>query len=139
MSFSNYLELKLLDHVFGGVTTPYTPPATLYVGLSSTTPAEDGTGITEPSGGGYARVAVTNNATNWPAATVPGTKSNGTVITFAPASATWLAGVNLTRGLVFDAVTGGNLLGERALALAQPVLSGNQVTFPIGTFVITLD
>ena len=30
MSFSDYLEDKVLDHVFGG--TAYTAPSTLYVG-----------------------------------------------------------------------------------------------------------
>jgi hypothetical protein len=36
MSFSNYLETKVLDHVFGA--TAYTAPATLYVGLYTATP-----------------------------------------------------------------------------------------------------
>ena len=35
MSFSNYLENKVLLHVFGA--TAYTAPATLYVGLYTST------------------------------------------------------------------------------------------------------
>lgn len=55
-SFADHLENKLLDHVFGG--GDYARPATLYIGLSTTTIADGGTNITEPSGNGYARVAV---------------------------------------------------------------------------------
>jgi hypothetical protein len=65
-SFSNYLENELLDHVFGAAA--YSAPATLYVGLSTADPTDDDSGLAEPSGNGYARVAVTNNATNFPAA-----------------------------------------------------------------------
>ena len=54
MSFFDYLENKVLDHVVG--KTAYTSP-TVYIGLSSTTPAEDGTSVTEPSAGAYARVS----------------------------------------------------------------------------------
>ena len=52
MSFSNYLENKVLLHVFGA--TAYTAPATLYVGLFTSNPGETGGG-TEVSGGSYAR------------------------------------------------------------------------------------
>jgi hypothetical protein len=73
----------LLDLLYGSGT-----PATLYVGLYTSTPGPDGTGGTEVSGGSYARKAVTNNGTNFPAA-VDGIKSNGTAITFATATADW--------------------------------------------------
>ena len=52
MSFSNYLETELLDHVFAN--NAYTSPSSVYVGLFTTSPAEDGSG-TEVSGGSYAR------------------------------------------------------------------------------------
>ena len=82
MSFSDALELRILDSAFGG--TAFTPDATLHIGLSSTDPGETGSTQTEPSGNGYARVAVTNNTTNFPAG-IP--KDNGTVITFPQAVA----------------------------------------------------
>ena len=78
-SYADYLENKILDHVFGAVT--YTPPATLYFGLSTTTIADAGTGITEPVGNGYARKGVTNNTTNFPSAS-GGAKTNGADITW---------------------------------------------------------
>ena len=50
--FSDYLEDKVLNHVFGG--TAYTAPSTLYVGLYTAAPSDTGGG-TEVSGGSYAR------------------------------------------------------------------------------------
>ena len=69
---------EILSKDFGGVN--YTPPATWYVGLLS--------GGTELSGGSYARVAVTNNTTNFPTVTT-NLMVNGTAITFPQASADW--------------------------------------------------
>jgi hypothetical protein len=136
MSFSNFLESEVLDHVFGAAA--YTAPATLYFGLSSTTPAEDGTNVTEPSSGSYARVAVTNNATNFPAAT-GGAKANGTAITWPQASGDWLAGADLTYVVVYDASTSGNLLAFGALSVAKPVLSGDTASIGVGDFDVTLN
>ena len=51
-AFSDYLENKVLGHVFGG--TAYTAPSTLYVALYTVAPSDTGGG-TEVSGGGYAR------------------------------------------------------------------------------------
>lgn len=59
------VETALADHVSGKST--YTPP-TWYAGLSTAEPsADDGTGFTEPSAGGYARQALT--PATWNAAT----------------------------------------------------------------------
>lgn len=52
-----------LDSDFGNGT-----PATLYIGFTTTIPSATAAG-TEPSTNGYARIAVTNNSTNFPAAT----------------------------------------------------------------------
>ncbi|MDP9488130.1 MAG: hypothetical protein M3Q49_20465, partial [Actinomycetota bacterium] len=84
MSFSDFMENTILNEVFGGVN--YVPVGTVYVALYTTAPDDAGAGGTEVSGGAYARVAVTNNATNWPAA-VGGAKSNGVAITFPQATA----------------------------------------------------
>lgn len=63
-AFTDYLENKILDHVLGNST--YTPPSTVYIGLAVSV-SDDGTITGEPSGGSYARIAVANNATNFPA------------------------------------------------------------------------
>lgn len=133
MSFADFLENELLDHVFGNAA--YTAPATLYVALSTTTPADDGTNFTEPVGNGYDRVDVTNNATNFPAAS-GGAKANGTAITFAQASGSW---GTVTHFGMYDANTAGNLLGWGALTVSKAISSGDTASFAIGDLDITLD
>lgn len=133
--FSDYLESNLLDHVFGA--SAFAAPGTLYVGLSTTAPNDDGTGVTEPGAGAYARVAVTNNLTNWPAATPgdPSTKSNGTKFTFPTATASW--GV-ITHFVIYDAGAGGNLIASGALTASKTIDSGDQPFFDPGELDITL-
>lgn len=62
---------------------------------------------TEPSGGAYGREPVTNNSTNWPAATGtdPSVISNGTTISFTTSSSSW---GNVAGFLISDASTSGN-------------------------------
>lgn len=99
---SSYLGAKVNDHVLGN--TAYSAPATVYVALFSSS--------TEVTGGSYARVAVTNNTTNWPNATVatPSVKSNGTTITFPTATLDWASGANIDEVRIYDASSGGNML-----------------------------
>src|SRR4051812_19916737 len=102
-SKSDYLENKVLDSVFSNAAFPSN--ATLYFALFTAAPSDAGGG-TEVAGGSYARKAVTNNATNFPAA-AGGSKSNGTDIVFANPTANW--GTIVAFG-VYDASTAGNLL-----------------------------
>lgn len=110
---------------------------TAYVGLSSTTPAngDPATNITEPSGGGYARVATAGSDWNAPSA---GSVSNSNAITFAAASGTWASGSNMTYGVLFDALTGGNVIGYGVLSVAKPVYSGDVAQIAAGQLTITL-
>jgi hypothetical protein len=136
-SFNNYLELAILDHVFSA--TAFNAPATLYIGLSTTAIQEDGTGITEPAGGSYARVAVTNNDTNWPLATLEvglGTKNNGTAITFPQATGAWGTVVDF---FIADAAVAGNILCYGTLDVAKAIESGDIAEFAINAMTITLD
>lgn len=132
-SFADFLENELLDHVFGAAA--YTAPATLFVGLSTTTITDAGGNITEPSGNGYARVSVTNNATNFPAAS-GGAKSNGTAITFPTATGSW---GTVTDMFISDASSGGNILCHDVLAVAKAVTTNDTVSFAIGDLDFTLD
>ncbi|KKL14162.1 hypothetical protein LCGC14_2518500, partial [marine sediment metagenome] len=45
MSFTDFLELEVLDQLFGGLD--YAEGANVWLGLSTTTPADDGTNFTE--------------------------------------------------------------------------------------------
>lgn len=128
---SNFLANELLDHVFGAAA--YTAPANLYFGLSTTTPTAAGGNVTEPSGGSYARVTVVNNATNFPAASGQA-KSNGTAITFAEATGSW---GTCTHFVLYDALSGGNMIAYGALTASRLIESGSTASFAIGDFDLT--
>jgi hypothetical protein len=137
MSFTNFLASELLDHLF--TDGAYSPPATLHIGLSSTTPAENGTNVTEPSGGSYARVATT--AADWAAATSadPSVKTTTAAKTFPQATADWVSGADLTHFVLYDAASGGNLLAFGALTTPKPVLNGDTASFASGALSLSLD
>lgn len=106
----------------------------IWIGLSSSTPATDGTGVTEPSGNGYARVATA--ASDWNVATLadPAVLTNLSIITFAAAiTADWVSGSNLTYFVLFDALAAGNVVGYALLAVAKPVKVGDVAQFAAGT------
>lgn len=121
---------NVLDNRFGAVTS--TPPATYYVGLSTTTPTNTGGSVTEPSSGSYARVAVTNNTTNWPSASGR-SKSNGTAITFPSATGSW---GTITHFVIYDASTAGTFRAWGALTTPRAVVSGDTPAFAVGALTI---
>ena len=131
-SKSDYLENELLDHVLGG--GDYSRPATVYVALYTAAPTDAGGG-TEVSGGSYARVAVTNNATNWPAAS-GGAKSNGTEITFPTATADWGEVVAFA---ILDAAAAGNFLYWGDLTTPKTINDGDTAKFAVGDLDVTED
>ena len=125
--FTDYLEDKVLDHVFGG--TAYTAPSTLYVGLFTAAPSDTGGG-TEVSGGSYARKSM-------PAMTVSGTTqaTNGAAVEFVTATGSWGTGTHVG---IFDASSGGNLLCWAALSASKVVASGDVIRFDQGDLDVTL-
>lgn len=134
--FVDSVERSLLDHFL--TDGLYTPPTTMHIGLSSTTPTEAGGNFTEPSGGAYARVSTV--AADWAAATgtAPATKATSTTKTFPTATADWVAGADLTHFGLFDASTAGNLLCWGVLGTAKPVLNGDTASFASGAIVLKL-
>ena len=126
MSFSNYLETKVLEHVFGA--TAYTAPGTLYVGLYTVAPGEGGGG-TEVSGGSYARQSATFSVSG-------DTASNSTAVEWPTATGTW--GTVVAVG-GFDAATSGNLLAYGNLTNSKTIASGDVFRVPTGELDITLN
>lgn len=133
-SKSSFLEVALLQHVLGKVA--YTAPVTLYVALSLSPfdTSADGTAMDEVTGGAYARIALTNNTTNFPApaGSNPAVSSNGVDIAFADATADW--GTVLS-AYVLDAATNGNALYGGDLASPIVVTTGPSITIAAGRFV----
>lgn len=130
-SFSDYLENKVLDHVFGAQV--YTPPVTLYAALYTVVPTDAGGG-TEAVYTGYARVPITNSLTNFPAASA-GAKSNGTAITFG--TKTDAGSVTIVGMALMDAASAGNQIGWSDLTKA--VAQNDQPYFPAASVAITLN
>ena len=126
MSFSNYLETKVLDHVFGG--TAYTAPSTLYLALFTANPNEDGSG-TEVSGGGYVRQSV--------AFTISGnTASNTAAVEYPTATANY---GTVSHVGIYDASSSGNLIAYAALTSSKTIETGDVFRVPTGDLDITLD
>ena len=134
--FVQTVRAALLDHYFGKATL--TAPAALHVGLSSTTPTSAGANFTEPSAGGYVRVETA--PTDWNASTEadPCVLDNLNAVTFPKATATWLAGADLTHAGLFVASTGGTPVAWGALAVAKPILIDDTATYDAGDLDITL-
>lgn len=132
--FSDYFEDKALGLLFGAVA--YTVPSTYYVGLWTATLSDASTGSTagEPAGGSYARVAVTNNSSNFDAV-VAGATANTNLITFPMASASW---GTVTYVGILDALTAGNMIAYASLGTSISVSQYDTVIFTPGNFDITL-
>lgn len=128
--FSDYWENKILDHIFGKGS--YTPP-TIYVGLSTADPTEDGSGLAEPSGNGYAREQT--SASDWNAAS-NGSLDNAGNITFAQASGNW---GTITHFALFDATTAGNMLAYGVLSQSKSISESDTARFQAGDLRISLD
>lgn len=135
MSLKNTFENKLLDHLFGG--GDYSRLATVYIGLSTTVSAEDGTNFTEPTDSAYARQAMDNDAggTLWDSAS-GGSKSNNAIVSWNTATEDW--GTILELG-IWDAVSAGNLIASGALTVSKQVTTGDTMRFNIGDLTVTLD
>ena len=128
-AMSDYLENKLIDHIFRGQT--FTAPTNLYVALYTAAPADAGGG-TEVTGGSYARVTVACSLANWAgtqsagsttaSSGTGGVTSNNAAITFPTPTANW---GTVTHFGIFDASSGGNLLFHGALTASKTVNNGD--------------
>ena len=106
--------------------------------LFTASPGAAGSVTNEASGGSYARAAVTNNSTNWPASS-GGVKSNGTAITFTTATASWSSGTNMTDAAIWDSLSAStNELYYGTLTTAKPVLSGDTASFASSALSVTV-
>ena len=126
--FSDYLEDKVLDHVFGG--TAYTAPTTHYVALYTVAPTDTGGG-TEVTGGAYARQTSTFTVSG----TSPTTATNAAAVEYPTATADY--GTVVAVG-VFDASSSGNLLAYGNLTTSKTVSTGDVFRFNAGAIDITV-
>src|SRR5712691_3948996 len=124
--YSNYLRDKINDHVHGG--PDFARPATTYFALMTVAPTASGGGTEVTIGSGsYARVAFTNNSTNWPASSGQ-SKQNAVAINWGTATANWGTIVAIAE---YDASTAGNLLTFAALGTSVTVNNGQPFQIPV--------
>ena len=110
---STYFLNCIMGNVFKTQENP-TLPNTYYLGLSSTAPAVDGSGVSEPlASSGYQRVELTNLGEP-----VNGVISNESEISFPESSASW---GTVTHFVLYDAPTNGNLLMFNVLSQSRSV------------------
>ncbi len=128
MSFSNYLETELLDHVF--TNSAYTSPTNVYVSLHTANPDEDASGAeVSTSGTAYARQAGTFSVTG-------NTATTTAAVEFPTATASY---GTVTHVGIWDASSAGNMLAYAALTASKAISTGDVFRIPAGDLDITLD
>jgi hypothetical protein len=127
MSFSDYLENKLLDHTFRN--TAFTSPTTVYAALFTAAPSDAGGG-TEVSGNAYARVASTFGASSG------GEIANSSAVTYDTATGSW---GTVTHFAIFDAATNGNMLAYGALGSSKAIGADDTAEFAVGDITVSLN
>lgn len=140
MPLSNFTKNKVLDEVTGRSSTM--DLGTIYLGLSTTQPSESGTSvtnITEPSASaGYVRALLGSSSQSltlmFPAA-ANGTVTNDKQIKFDMATGSW---GTCTYAVLFNAATGGNVIGWSALTSSITVAANEVAVVPVGGVTITL-
>jgi len=129
---SYYGANKIADHLFGNSSLGL--PSTWYVAVSSTAPQANGTGVTEPTDPAYARIAISNNKTNF------STASNGTLANLLekqfPEST--INQGTLTHWAIYDALSGGNFWYYGALTNSRNVEVATVLKLPVGELQVTV-
>jgi hypothetical protein len=129
---SNYLELKVLDHVLA--TTSYTMPSAVYVALFTANPGEAGAYTAEISATdtAYARQAVTF------AAASGGSAVSNVTVTFPTATANW---GTITHLAIVDGNTrgAGNVLFYGPVTTSKVIETGDTFQITSGNLTVSLD
>jgi hypothetical protein len=144
-SLTDYLENKLVDHLFRATAYSESSPVSFYVGLL-TAACSDSSAGTEVSGGSYARVAVTRGTSAWKgthgsttgaSSGTNGTISNAGAITFPAPTANW---GTITHFAIYDASTSGNQILCQSLTASKTVNNGDAApAFAIDALTIQID
>jgi hypothetical protein len=138
---TNYLEEKLINHLFRAVAYSHSSPASWFIGLHTAAYGESGTGGTEVSTSGttYVRIAVTRGSgfTLGSSSDVR-TVYNASTITFGVPSANW---GQVTHVGIWDHLSNTtNLIIEAQLQFAKTINNGDPAPkFNAGELKFTFD
>ena len=111
---TNFTEKKILDHLLK--TASYSPPATVYLGLSTADPLHDGSGWVTPTYTGYARKAITFAAAGSRAIAQTG------AVTFDPCT---VGSSTVGWWGLWDQASGGHLLAYGTLSVSKIIVPPN--------------
>lgn len=133
---------NILRYNFG--LTSYTVPAFYYIGLSFTTPGNDGSNLLEPTGGNYARVTYGNSDTSWLYDSANKRIYNANAITFQTSTAAWVNGsyTQLYYLFVSSEITQTDytkILYFQALSEPITVETNTTVSFPASSLFINME
>lgn len=140
---TNYAENKLIDALLRGQSLG--APATWYIALLTAAGTPETGSVTECTGTGYAREAVTAGTADWSGTQSAGSttassgtggrSSNNATIDFGTAGAgDW---GTITHVAFYDASTSGNAWIVKALTASKVINSGDPVTFPADALGVT--
>lgn len=131
-SFSDYLENKILDHIFNDGS--YTAPSP-YLALCTSVPddTKTGTTIVEASYTGYSRLAIAGSDMS---AAASGSKTNSATLTFAACTA---SSSTIIGWAICDAATVGNMLVWGTCTSTVISSTATPATVAIGGLVVNLD
>lgn len=126
---STYWLNKIMDTMYTSASSEF------WVGLSSTMPSQDGTGVSEPTGGNYARVKIEEFT-----APSDGTIKNVSALEFNRSTTVWFDSDNKARyWVLFDGSTSSaKLLSSGELDEAKTIESNTSITIAAETLSITL-
>jgi hypothetical protein len=133
MSITYFASNKILDASFGNVALSM--PATWYVGLSLADPGNSGSGVVEPLvSGSYARVAVTNNKSNF-SNSLNGVVTNLGNIAFPESGSAW---GTVTTVCFWDSLTSGSMWHYQNLTSPKVVQENTIISFSASTIVLSM-
>lgn len=138
-SFSNYLETQIVEVYMRNGTL--SQPTSIYVALFTADPSDANTTSNEVQVSGtwtdYTREDAADGggiATGWVASS-NGVTSNAKVVTFPPNDG---ASITITHLGLYDASTAGNLLFHAPLTAPKTLLTGDVLSFAVGSIVVTV-
>lgn len=137
-NMSNYLEKKVLDHLFRG--SPYTAPGSVWIALCNDTLDDSiilGSALPEVSGGNYVRKEIQSSQSNWTAPTDDGIIKNTNEVKWE--KVTWEDTVKAIA--IMDSATPqqGNVLFWGDLTKEKVVTEDDSISFAAQALSIQID
>ena len=131
MPATTYMANLSLGNEFG-TSGSYAPPASYWLGLSTSVIESDGVAV-EPASGAYARVEIPNNDAYW-STPASGSVTTSASVAFAQSSDSWGTIYSI---FLADAITSGSILYYYNSYPTFPVVENTVVTFAEGSIMIT--